>query len=213
MSDIVVIDNVLSPKLLYWLQNIYPKLKYRFCRDVLYPGDKFYIPHGGVIRDDKNSSGTYQFVCAIFKYLNVNPEPMGIDPVFEDLENALKIMVRHCGYDLDEVSRFKFNLTQPQCRSVESKYNTPHVDDDDLSQSPLHHALIFYLEDSDGDTFLFNEVYNVTKPKPKKLTIAKRVTPKANRCVMFRGNRFHASSNPKKNPYRIVLNCNFNIKE
>ena len=67
-----------------------------------------------------------------------------------------------------------------------------------------------YPENTDGDTILFNEFFSKDK-KPEKLTIAKRVEPKANRCVIFNGWRFHTSSNPIKNNRRIVLNTNFRI--
>jgi hypothetical protein len=67
---------------------------------------------------------------------------------------------------------------------------------------------------SDGDTVLFNESFDPDKlEKPEKLTIHKRIEPKQNRCVMFKGNRFHASSNPIKNDMRVVLNCNFSLLE
>mgnify|MGYP003631824103 CR=1 FL=1 len=55
-----------------------------------------------------------------------------------------------------------------------------------------------YLNDSDGDTFLF---------KDKK--IIKRVKPKSGKALIMDGNLVHASSHPVKNKFRMVLNINY----
>ena len=52
--------------------------------------------------------------------------------------------------------------------------------------------MIYYINDSDGDTFL-------------NKTETKRITPKANSAVIFPSNLWHASSNPTKGK-RIVIN-------
>ena len=69
--------------------------------------------------------------------------------------------------------------------------------------------MIYYVNDSDGDTIIFNESggENVNK-RPDKLTIKKTITPKKNRAVLFRGDYFHTSTNPTKSEKRIVLNVN-----
>ena len=100
--------------------------------------------------------------------------------------------------DLSEynyVQRIKANfqskfLSDPDC------YNTPHYDN--LNE---HLVIIYYVNDSDGDTFIFeNDKY--------PLKIKKRVSPKAGRFVIFNGNHFHAGIHPKSNDYRIVINFN-----
>jgi len=102
--------------------------------------------------------------------------------------------------------RAKFNLMFPHPDFKEGQYNIAHIDD----EHEEHLVCIYYPQDTDGDTVLFNEFFNKDK-KPEKLTIAKRVEPKANRCVIFNGWRFHASSNPSAYNNRIVLNTNFRI--
>jgi Rps23 Pro-64 3,4-dihydroxylase Tpa1-like proline 4-hydroxylase len=64
--------------------------------------------------------------------------------------------------------------------------------------------MVYYCNDSDGDTFLFNEFYD--GKNPDKLTIAQRVTPKKNRCVVFESNRMHASSSPIYSKDRRIIN-------
>ena len=134
--------------------------------------------------------------------------------IYQEIEsylyaNMLDAAVKTCGYKLDKVLRIKFNLQQPHPRNKRKFHNVPHVD----NTNDKHYSLIFYPENTDGDTVLFNQMMeNVGQTKPK-LTVAKRVSPIANRCVMFNGWRYHAGSNPSKYDRRIVMNCNFTIKE
>jgi len=71
--------------------------------------------------------------------------------------------------------------------------NTPHVDWD-----MPHKSILFYLNDSDGDTHFYDKENNVIKT----------VAPKENRAVLFDGLIPHASSKPVKFYRRIVLNIN-----
>jgi hypothetical protein len=82
-------------------------------------------------------------------------------------------------------------------------YNTPHVD------IPEHgmKSMIYYVIDSDGDTFVFNETYET-----KKLSVRKRVAPKKRKAIIFDSDTWHASSNPRQNANRIVLNFVFGVK-
>jgi hypothetical protein len=73
-----------------------------------------------------------------------------------------------------------------------------HVD-----QDTPHHTLLFYVIDSDGDTYMYN----------KDGSIAEQITPKANRGVLFLGNIKHSSSLPVINDRRIAINVNFKIKD
>lgn len=81
-------------------------------------------------------------------------------------------------------------------------YNTPHLDfpDDFLNN---HYTALYYVNDSDGDTVIFNET-----TRSKKYTILKRITPEKGKLCIFDGKHFHASSRPKTNDYRIVITLN-----
>ena len=80
--------------------------------------------------------------------------------------------------------------------STWDSHHGPHVDDSDL-----HHVILYYVNDSDGDTFFFkNGIEN---------KVYKTVTPKKNRIVVFDGKILHASSYPITSPIRMTLNFNF----
>lgn len=107
------------------------------------------------------------------------------------------------GCKIKELQRVKYNLISNNPGSPEFHYNTPHPD----SFEPGFISMVYYCNDSDGDTFLFNEFYDhecemVIPP----LSISERVSPKRNRLVMFESNRYHASSYPRTSDYRSVIN-------
>jgi len=82
-------------------------------------------------------------------------------------------------------------------------YQVPHTDYTDP-----HLTLIYYVNDSDGDTVFFNEMYE--EGNVEKKTLYKKITPKKGKCVVFNGLRYHTGSVPTdKN--RILININFLI--
>ena len=81
--------------------------------------------------------------------------------------------------------RIKVNLLQPHPDAGE--HHPWHID-----STNSYTSMIYYINDSDGDTFI-NKVET------------QRITPKANTAVIFPSNWWHASSNPTKGR-RMVLN-------
>jgi hypothetical protein len=82
----------------------------------------------------------------------------------------------------------------------------PHVD-----YFYPHESFIFYLNDSDGDTRVFNEWCTFTRTMPLALdsfTTQTRVTPKANRLVWINGLQYHTASNPIESTKRVIINLN-----
>lgn len=107
-----------------------------------------------------------------------------------------------------DVFRAKINL-QPQVNaSTADNFNMPHIDPVFFEQKETNWVFLYYLLDSDGDTFIFNET--AAAGCPSRLSIKERVTPKANTGILFRDDMFHASSNPVTSKRR--LNINFNLR-
>ena len=111
------------------------------------------------------------------------------------------------GVALAAVERMKANLLV-QKPHEDGTYNTPHVD----IVEPGHKSLLYYVKDSDGDTFLFNETQQDTARAKKPLTIRRRVSPRKGTAVLFNSNIWHASSHPRENATRVVLNFVFSHK-
>jgi len=100
--------------------------------------------------------------------------------------------------------------------SKEKIIHQPHNDflikTDGLSDKFL--TAIFYVNDSDGDTVIFNEKRIDEKedmPDLEKLTIKERITPKENRLLLFSGDYIHTGHSPSYHRNRILINANFDI--
>lgn len=89
---------------------------------------------------------------------------------------------------------------------LEEKYNAPHVD---LIDTGNFWSLIYYVNDSDGDTYLFDKSYPESHIG---LSVIERITPKAGNALLLPSNLYHASSNPIHSQRRIVLNHVFELE-
>jgi hypothetical protein len=83
-------------------------------------------------------------------------------------------------------------------KTNDPKPHFPHVDFD-----YPHKTLLYYVNDSDGDTVFYKN------DRIDDLIESDRVTPKSGRAVLFDGNVYHSSTAPVHTNYRIALNINF----
>ena len=122
---------------------------------------------------------------------------------FKDEINFERIVInltKSFGVDLKEILRIKLNLTTPVPGYKSNNYCTPHTD----ITSP-HWVLLYYINDSDGDTIFFE---NLVEGNQTPLKITYRISPKKGTCVLFDGSIYHTQSNPMNSPTRINLNAN-----
>jgi len=108
-----------------------------------------------------------------------------------------------------EVIRARADMTM---YSHKEKTHEPHVD----MPNKNHWSAIYYVNDSDGDTIVYDELYDkkyeedpMYTYKPEDFTEIKRVSPKANRLFIFNGLNMHTGQSPTKHKNRIIINCNF----
>jgi hypothetical protein len=88
-------------------------------------------------------------------------------------------------------------------KSGEIGSNSPHVDFSDE-----HKTMLYYVNDSDGDTIFYNENYKTIK-NSKSFSVDQKVNPVMGRAVLFDGLKFHSSSPPFLNDRRVVININY----
>ena len=88
--------------------------------------------------------------------------------------------------------------------SKESVIFEPHVDLDDP-----HLTSIFYVNDSDGNTVIYDQKWNPEQGIKQELTVMKEIEPVANRLIAFDGMHIHTGHNPTKHSNRILINTNF----
>ena len=186
---ILVLDDVITEDYCNRLENLPYWLKFHYMDNTSYTTNQF--PE---VYTDENVKDIGQLSAPLF-VLNEYKENCYdlISPLFY----VIKQKVPQLKFN-NEV-RVKYNILVRNPESTLSNYNTPHQDA--VSNA---YSIVFYCNDSDGDTFLFNEFYD--GKNPEKLTIAKRIAPKRNRCVIFESHRMHASSSPVYSKDRRVIN-------
>lgn len=130
-----------------------------------------------------------QFVHVFMREGKTNSEY--VDVCFDVLQHVAQKLKTNF-----EVIRIKSNLCHPIGKDNTRAHQTPHVDRDDD-----HVSMIYYVNDSDGDTYFFHNDND-------NLTVYNKVSPVKGRAVIFDGNIYHAGSHPSHNPHRIIINFN-----
>lgn len=135
-----------------------------------------------------------------FQFVHVLRIDNTIPSDFYDFVNNyifIKFLSKH-NIICNKILRAKMNLVT----SIDEDVHQPaHIDE----EIP-HHVFLYYINDSDGDTILFNEVFG---QRPESLTIQERIAPERGKAIFFNGFQYHASSAPRKNKYRAVINIAF----
>jgi hypothetical protein len=108
-------------------------------------------------------------------------------------------VVQSIPHDMTTLIRVKTNITLPTINGGDL-HNPVHID---YGSKEDYLSAIYYINDSDGDTFIFNE----KNGHQGELTLKQRVSPKRGRLVVFNGNYLHAGGIPTKGP-RLVMNIN-----
>ena len=93
-----------------------------------------------------------------------------------------------------ELLKIKCNLNIPYRDCDESKYGYKHTD----NREGKAFTGIYYVNDCDGDTVLFDEQEH-----------GHRIEPRANRFVYFPSKVSHSGNTPKNSTRRIVINFNW----
>lgn len=162
-------------------------------------GDNF-IEGYDVLQDENTIDGP-QFTHYVLLNGQSSPALQLIKPILYFVEKRLNWVI-------SDIGRIKINsMTRNGPYFTSNNYNIPHVD----MPGPGLLSMVYYVNDSDGDTFLFNEFQNSNKVS--SVSLKQRVTPRKGRAVIFDSNRFHASSNPILTPARFVINFTFKLHE
>ena len=110
-------------------------------------------------------------------------------------EDLFRAILEKLNLNTGEILRVKANFQTQHRSKINGTHNTPHVD----NETP-HYTGIYYVNDCDGDTFLFDGTKEIAKISPKK-----------GRIVIFDGKTLHAGSHPYNSDFRMVINFNFKV--
>ena len=124
-------------------------------------------------------------------------------------KNVIKVL-QHSKLPLSKIDcvRIKANLNFPlnYQKNLNSVHQSVHID------APENHkSFLYYVNDSDGDTVIFNEKTMDPVLNGEELSVKKRIKSKRGRFVMFNQDYLHAGMPPTKSDYRVVINFNFKM--
>lgn len=101
-----------------------------------------------------------------------------------------------------KIVRLKANLITIDTGYPDEFYNGPHID----SHNPNFVSFVYYVNDSDGDTILFDSILDASEHNITQLIEVYRQTPKMGTGVAFNSNQLHTSSTPRLTDRRVVIN-------
>ena len=114
--------------------------------------------------------------------------------------DILNTFAKKHGIQINKILRIKANILNKTDK--QNHIHPPHVD-----IAIPHMVLLYYVNDSDGDTIIFHQKHS--SDQDPVLTVNRSISPKAGSAIMFDGLTYHSSSSPKNAKERIVLNINF----
>jgi len=195
MNDVLIIDDIIPKdyqnKLLYFLTET--NFAWIFHKNLIAKDEQF--------KDNENNP------LGFTHNLYDNEKPVSPDfnffyPLVLSITSKLD--------DYKKLIRIRANLTLPN-KISKLKWHMPHTD------SYFDHLVaIYYVNDSDGDTFVFNETNDnysngqddIARINKGDFTVKKQITPKQGRVAIFSGKNYHTSSWAKESKFRCLLNIN-----
>ena len=160
-------------------------------------------PDDAAVYDDKYVHLTPGLTHIVLFENNVQQLYNFFRPMIYFLEQKENIQV-------EKFLRIRIRRTLQAVGHTEEMYNLPHCD---LIGVEPFKTLVYYVEDSDGDTIFFDK-YNIgANTSKQKLNVIGRNTPKKGNAVFFDGNQYHAGNNPIKYEKRTIINFDFIIKD
>ena len=127
------------------------------------------------------------------------------------LRTVLYFLEHKLDFEIENIIRMRGRMTLQTPNHTKEKYAAPHFDFFDV---PNYYTLVYYVNDSDGDTILFREkmedllAENVIHPN-----ITSKITPKKGSGIFFSGDTYHAGNFPIDFSNRIIINYDFTIKD
>lgn len=94
------------------------------------------------------------------------------------------------GFGAQGLHRVRLNCLTIDRAFKDTEYNQPHQD----VQIPGFKTIVYYINDTQGDTVVFDGT-----------EIVERCSPKRNRACIIDSDKFHASSNPNERSVRYVV--------
>jgi len=189
------------------LDNILPAQEFKNLHDEIMQFD-FPWHYGRVAKESETVVNLHQFAFVKPVILDgaLIYDPHGI------IERSVRMALHYAGEKITSILRVRCIMNTVADNNYDFGYHVDHT--------VPHRTALIYLNDSDGDTVLYNERYvpslamverdkYITQATPPKLTICETVSPRANRMLIFEGLRYHSGYTPTLVPRRVAININY----
>jgi hypothetical protein len=191
MFDTVVVDDLLTDKDQVHLHDmIMHHVEWKFLNDV-------------------SGNNNQPFPSNGFVHVTKHPEFLKPSIIYDVLFGMFKERFQQFVPGYKEIYYNRIFLQLPLAPHFKKEHNGVHVD---LPPHLPHVACVYYVNDSDGDTIIYEQTINSVPGGSQNVDLKehKRVTPRSGRAVFFDGSRYHCSSQPTVN-YRTIINFDLTI--
>ena len=187
-KDYTILDNVFSNDLIdeTYNQLIHKDFSYNLNQSTV--DNKRYF-HSNILDYPQFTHCFYNYVLDSDKVEKVSS--------YNIADNILKQFIKKYNLQPLHLMRVKVNLNTQNSVATKDNFSEPHIDNEKVN----HLSMIYYVNKSDGDTFIFD----------KDLNIIKRVSPIPGRLLLMKGHVIHSAGYPINTLYRIVINFNFEL--
>lgn len=188
-----VFDNVVTKSMADSIENsmLDPDFPWFCMKKTVYPKDPTHKYDDGILYKDRSS------FAHIFTTTAEKDKPAQANSQYCDIPmSLLNSIIPTLKLTKIEILRIRANFVYPLDSNQKYLPFCPHTDGD-----YDHSVLLYYVNDSDGDTIFFddNDVQVAT------------VSPKKGRFVIFEGNKLHAAYPPRYHDKRVVINYNLTM--
>ena len=176
----------------FMLSRAFPWFFYSNVNSTVRPEDR--ADHPTVIYDESRYQESFGFSHLLFPTEEPNY------PLFEYPKRLFEQFLNKQRFRPERLLRVKANMLVRSAAPEGSRPFSPHVD------MPMPHwVLIYYVNDSDGDTVILDKQY----PNRENAAVLHSISPKKGRAIMFDGRHYHCGTCPSKHDVRIVFNYDF----
>jgi hypothetical protein len=182
---------------------------WQYTTPFYYTKSSLTLPEHGVM--DNNTLDISQWSHKLM--VRGEPHPTVVPPAF--FETVKEKFESVTGFKIKEIARSHVTMTTPVRDGFRAeRFHMPaHVDLEKVPDMDLKIiTCIYYVNDSDGDTILFETPDKSKWDNRSMLKETDRVTPKRGRFAFFKGDTWHAGSPPIYTKSRCVININLIIE-
>jgi hypothetical protein len=148
-----------------------------------------------------NLKGYYEY--SQFRHIMYN----GFGPGTTTLKEVWPRLQKGIPLDVGNLLNMRINMLLPLRDSPLNAVSLPHVDWNHTEDT--YFTGLYYVNDSDGDTIIYNETYK--DEIPEELTIKHSISPAKGTLVLFNTHHIHSGCLPSSGR-RMVINFNFKVK-